>query len=197
MSIVIIVILLVICTISISVVGGIAYYYSTLEEETISTVAPSSTNTLVQVPTPSSSTLVTTPAPVPTPSVSPTTMEPAPNPLNFAKYICKSDVISGVCKKTMMSDNENYRAVAQIDGNFVIYGPESVVWESGTRGDGSGDLKITDTGKLVFTNIWESATTSSNNFAPYAAGMTNDGNLIIKDKDGLIVWNSKDHPYRG
>lgn len=180
MLIIVIILLVICCSIS-AVGGGIAYYYSTLEEDVED----------------EEETLEETVEPVPTLSSTTTTVEPAPNPLNFAKYICKSDVISGVCKKTIMSDNEKYRAVAQTDGNFVIYGPESVVWESGTRGDGSGDLKITDTGKLVFANIWESSTTSSNNFAPYATGMTNDGNLIIKDKDGLIVWNSKDHPYRG
>ena len=211
-TVIIAIVVAILCSCLVIVGGGVTFYILNQEEDKTTTVEPEDELELLEDPTPAPTptptpptptpttpapTSIPTPAPTPIPTPAPTPA-PTPDPLNFSNYVCRSDVDSGVCKKTITSNNGEYKAVAQPDGNFVIYGPEGKPrWESGTRGDGSTGLQITDTGKLVFTNIWESNTTNSNVFAPYAAGLLDIGHLIIKDKDGLTVWNSEEYPYAG
>lgn len=68
----------------------------------------------------------------------------------------------------LISDNNEYTAVLQGDGNFVVYKGETIAENA----------------------LFETATNPAVNPHPYTAIISNDGSLQIKDNDREIVYQA-------
>ncbi|SDS20812.1 CHAP domain-containing protein [Nocardioides scoriae] len=92
------------------------------------------------------------------------------------------------------SPDSQFRAEMQHDGNFVVYGANGAVWQSGTGGTGDGaSVVLQDDGNLVVYRAGGVATFSSDT-APSRGNtlvMQNDGNLVIYSSGGLPLWSSR------
>ena len=91
----------------------------------------------------------------------------------------------------LTSENGLFRAVMQRDGNLVGYGPDGVVWNTGTRGNGN-ELLVTDDGYLVMY-----AADGSIPWAADAEGtatsvtLEDNGVLTVLDEDEDVLWTSQ------
>lgn len=89
-----------------------------------------------------------------------------------------------------MSSNRKSKAVIEEDGRFVIYNSQStIVFETNTKGVGEY-LSMQNDGNLVLydefnVSLWSSNTLSSDILFAY---LTDDANLIIRDKHYLPRW---------
>jgi len=89
------------------------------------------------------------------------------------------------------SENGHYKAVMQLDGNFVVYGiGEKVWWASNTLGN-ADRLTMQHGGNLVLskgdTVTWTSGTQRIGSHLV----MQNDGNLVVYSRGGPAVWASR------
>ncbi|XP_041708811.1 mannose-specific lectin [Coregonus clupeaformis] len=94
----------------------------------------------------------------------------------------------------LLSNNEQFKAIFQTDGNFVLYGWGKVVWASNTVNKDAHRLILQRDGNLVIYTIqdhpiWASNTGRSNN--------TQRGHLTLTDKGALelyreqnVIWRS-------
>ena len=74
-------------------------------------------------------------------------------------YICPGDIIRA--HADIYSQNGVFRLIVQGDGNVVIYGPNGVVWATGTSASGA-----------------------------YLTLQSNDGNLVLYDGNGAFQWGA-------
>lgn len=97
--------------------------------------------------------------------------------------------------QSLISENGAYRAILQVDGNFVIYNGSHPIWDSCTSNWGmigaNGRLIMQSDGNLVIYNsnnypYWDiGAKTKFDNGGAYASRggyylkMQNDGNLVV------------------
>ncbi|XP_059182610.1 B-type lectin plumieribetin-like [Centropristis striata] len=91
----------------------------------------------------------------------------------------------------LMSNNREWKAVFQTDGNFVIYGWKPV-WASDTYGSGGFRLCMQNDCNLVMYNKdnipkWQSDSSSGDHMCRLE--LTNDGKLLVF-KDAQEIWNS-------
>ncbi|XP_034416281.1 lectin-like [Cyclopterus lumpus] len=92
----------------------------------------------------------------------------------------------------LMSNNGNFKAIFQEDGNFVLYG-WSPLWASDTCGSDAVRVCMQADCNLVMYNGQSEARWHSNS-AKGACNMcrltlTNDGKLLV-DKESEKIWNS-------
>ncbi|KAF7213518.1 B-type lectin plumieribetin-like [Nothobranchius furzeri] len=93
---------------------------------------------------------------------------------------------------SLVSNNGQWKAVFQEDGNFVIYGWKPV-WTSDTEKTGATQLIMQDDCNLVMYTqqdkpCWQTNTHDSN-CSRCRLQLTDDGKLIIQKKDAT-VWSS-------
>jgi len=92
----------------------------------------------------------------------------------------------------IQSANGRYALVYQVDGNLVLYGPDSkVVWTSNTIGQPAGRLIMQSDGNLVIYGpndefVWSSGTTAPGS----SLLLQDDGNLVIYSADMLPLWST-------
>jgi hypothetical protein len=102
------------------------------------------------------------------------------------------------------SQNKNYFAIMQSDGNFVVYssgltngkGSNNPIWNSKTFGQGKSPYRAimqTDGNLVVYdsnnTPLWN-AQTYGKGTGPYRLIMQNDGNLVLYDNLNSALWAS-------
>ncbi|XP_075937061.1 B-type lectin plumieribetin-like [Anarhichas minor] len=93
---------------------------------------------------------------------------------------------------TLMSNNREWKAVFQDDGNFVIYGwkPE---WASDTYGSDAIRLCMQADCNLVMYNKSEEPKWSTNTYGPEAnmcrLYLTDEGKLVLT-RESAEIWNS-------
>ncbi|KAK0150351.1 Comitin [Merluccius polli] len=94
----------------------------------------------------------------------------------------------------LMSENGEYKACFQNDGNFVIYKwPTSEeIWASNTKGSQAYRLILQDDSNLVMRDnnnksIWHSGTWTNRHSNQVRLTLTNYGQLVL-DTDGKINW---------
>ncbi|XP_056290408.1 B-type lectin plumieribetin-like [Pseudoliparis swirei] len=92
----------------------------------------------------------------------------------------------------LMSNNGNFKAMFQEDGNFVLYG-WSPLWASDTCGSDGVRVCMQADCNLVMYNQQSEARWHTNS-AKDAGSMcrlhlTNDGKLLV-DKESVEIWNS-------
>jgi hypothetical protein len=113
---------------------------------------------------------------------------PAP-PCNAPSYT--HALVPGQCLRvgqSLRSQNGQYVAVLQSDGNFVIYGPSGPTWSSETYGVPAYELYLQGDGNMVIygpngATWW----TSTNVYLPDLLIMQDDGNLVLYAR-GRAVW---------
>lgn len=105
------------------------------------------------------------------------------------------DSIVNACisNTSIISSNGRFRASIQgSDGNFVLYDNGSPYWSINKTGYPNGQLCMQGDGNLVTYHkgaaYWASGTISSN--GPFKAIIQNDGNFVIYDKSGGVVWTT-------
>lgn len=95
----------------------------------------------------------------------------------------------------LVSANQQYAAIMQSDGNFVVYAATSPtsahpIWASGTAGHPRSILAAQSDGNIViYTSgrpIWASG--SNGHAAAYFLVMQDDGNLVEYTGNGTPVW---------
>jgi len=119
--------------------------------------------------------------------------------------LLESDSLNGgeylIEEQKIVSKNGVYSAVMQTDGNLVIYKGEvgvfkNYIWQSGTGGNDiqphqlilteNGDLIIYDGLKNQLLNTY----TSWYGTVPFKLNMRDDGNLVLTDSNGWLMWHS-------
>ncbi|KAJ8336917.1 hypothetical protein SKAU_G00381370 [Synaphobranchus kaupii] len=94
----------------------------------------------------------------------------------------------------LMSNNREWKAVFQEDGNFVIYGWKQV-WSSDTAGASDAHrLCMQDDCNLVLYGrdnkvMWQTKTQAPGGFKMCHLNLRNDGAMVI-ERDGEEVWSS-------
>ncbi|XP_076151873.1 B-type lectin plumieribetin-like [Alosa pseudoharengus] len=94
----------------------------------------------------------------------------------------------------LWSNNREYKAVFQEDGNWVIFGWKPM-WSSDTAGQRDAyRLCMQDDCNFVMYKrddkaIWHTGTHRTDGFKMCRMHLHDDGNLVI-EKDGEEVWNS-------
>ncbi|KAJ8001180.1 hypothetical protein DPEC_G00188620 [Dallia pectoralis] len=101
-------------------------------------------------------------------------------------------------KDYLMSNNGEWKAVFQEDGNFVVYGWKPT-WASDTYGLGGKKLVMQDDSNLVMYKdlansspknaVWQTNTWMPN-FRNCQLKLMENGDLVV-ERDGCEVWNSK------
>jgi hypothetical protein len=108
---------------------------------------------------------------------------------------------TGDCNNTLTAANKVCRAVAQTDGNYVIYdSTNKPMWASNTYGKGAAPYRtvMQSDGNLVLYDknnqpIWAS-NTSGKGVGPFRLVMQDDCNLVVYDKNNQATWASKSNP---
>ncbi|HLJ26855.1 MAG TPA: hypothetical protein VKY85_09110 [Candidatus Angelobacter sp.] len=100
----------------------------------------------------------------------------------------------------LLSDNGQYKAIMQTDGNFVIYKANAPVWASNTvRGNGTYFAVMQTDGNLVLylgtpqhqgAPYWASNTVQGP--GTYLLTLQNDGSLALYR--GASIWSTNGHP---
>uniref|UniRef100_A0A3Q0S7M2 Bulb-type lectin domain-containing protein n=1 Tax=Amphilophus citrinellus TaxID=61819 RepID=A0A3Q0S7M2_AMPCI len=93
----------------------------------------------------------------------------------------------------LVSENGNYKAVFQEDGNFVIYG-WSPVWNTATCGKKPHRILLQgDTNLVMYTDddtpVWATGNHDFHDNSRMRLTLTNQGHLIVQ-KNGKMVWSS-------
>ncbi|XP_072543034.1 B-type lectin plumieribetin-like [Salminus brasiliensis] len=94
----------------------------------------------------------------------------------------------------LWSNNREWKAVFQDDGNFAIYGWRQV-WSSDTGGTRDAHrLCMQDDCNLIMYKrdnkvLWQTKSQAPGGFKACRLYLRNDGNLVI-ERDGEEVWNS-------
>ncbi|NRG39678.1 hypothetical protein HRK28_01980 [Rathayibacter sp. VKM Ac-2835] len=91
----------------------------------------------------------------------------------------------------LTSENGLFRAVMQRDGNLVGYGPDGVVWNTGTRGE-ANELLVSEDGYAVIVGAdggikWAADTEG----AASSILLDDNGVLSISDEDYDVLWTSQ------
>ncbi|XP_047009511.1 B-type lectin plumieribetin [Ictalurus punctatus] len=91
----------------------------------------------------------------------------------------------------LLSNNGEYKAVFQEDGNFVVYGWKPV-WQSNTSGSTAKRLIMQEDCNLVMYDdgpgLWHTNTHHSG-VKVCRLTLRNDGMLVVEN-DGKVVWKS-------
>ncbi|KAK2847697.1 hypothetical protein Q7C36_009379 [Tachysurus vachellii] len=92
----------------------------------------------------------------------------------------------------LLSNNGEYKAIFQEDGNFVVYGWKPV-WASNTNGQTNAKRLIMqgDCNCVMYTDdtvLWHTNTHNSN-VKRCRLTLRNDGRLFVEN-DGAVVWKS-------
>nr|CCQ25776.1 Lily type lectin 1 [Channa striata] len=95
----------------------------------------------------------------------------------------------------LMSENGNYKAVFQGDGNFVVYA-WSPIWATNTHGKNPYKILLQQDGNLVMypkhgEAIWSTGTYSNQSCCRMRLTLNNDGQLVL-ERDGKTIWNTAD-----
>ncbi|KAL7838973.1 hypothetical protein SRHO_G00256310 [Serrasalmus rhombeus] len=95
---------------------------------------------------------------------------------------------------SLLSNDRNYKAIFQDDGNFVVYGWKPI-WASDTCGKAGTRLIMQGDGNLVLytcggqplwaSNSWQNSITNDNSLF-----INNDGNLAVQ-RGSTVLWTSK------
>jgi len=140
-------------------------------------------------------TKVTTPAPEPDED---SAAAPAVNSTLTARGELKMGSI-------LVSPNKNYEARLQTDGELVVYqvSPKKIMWRSNTAiGVGQYFVLVVETNNdLVlyqaksktdpaFAAIWSSRTYNGGGPGPAKLAMQDDGDLVLSEATGKILWSS-------
>ncbi|XP_040902996.1 mannose-specific lectin-like [Toxotes jaculatrix] len=93
----------------------------------------------------------------------------------------------------LISENGNYKAVFQEDGNFVIY-TWAPVWASDTYGKSPFRILLQQDANLVMYTkedkpVWASGSYSADGNSRMRLTMSNEGQLVL-DRNGKTVWRS-------
>ncbi|XP_063077432.1 B-type lectin plumieribetin-like [Engraulis encrasicolus] len=98
----------------------------------------------------------------------------------------------------LMSNNGNFKAIYQEDGNFVIYG-WSPIWASNTCGCTGNRVVMQEDCNLVMYDgegdnsspVWASATSYRSGGPHWKAHalLRDDGSLVVQ-KDGKVLWKA-------
>jgi hypothetical protein len=155
----------------------------------VTTPTPAATTAPKPAPTPAP-----TPAPAPAPAPKPA---PVPASANGAARLTTGQVLTD--GQALVASNKRYRAVAQADGNLVVYAADRrVVWASGAYAQGSR-LTLQGDGNLVSRardgrTSWSSRTAGSK---AVRLVLWPDGSLALHRADGKAVWaTGRDTPDR-
>ncbi|XP_013132148.2 mannose-specific lectin-like [Oreochromis niloticus] len=91
----------------------------------------------------------------------------------------------------LVSNNKQYKAIFQDDGNFVIYGWKPL-WASDTYGSDAVRLCMQADCNLVMYNNCNTPRWSTNSYGPLAnmcrLQLTNDGKLVV-NKECEEIWS--------
>ncbi|NJR13027.1 MAG: hypothetical protein HC779_00255 [Phyllobacteriaceae bacterium] len=125
--------------------------------------------------------------------------------LVLAKPVIRSAFDNGVLRtnETLISQNGQFFAIFQADGNLVVYRgtpaqQRQAVWASGTNGDAQGGYAVMQgDGNLVVYDAggkarWASGTSAAGVNRPFTLAMQDDGNLVVYDakQGGEALWGS-------
>ncbi|XP_071393077.1 B-type lectin plumieribetin-like [Centroberyx affinis] len=94
----------------------------------------------------------------------------------------------------LLSDNGNYKAIFQDDGNFVVY-KWSPIWASNTVSPEPFRILLQQDNNLVMysrgdKSAWNTGTFSDDHSQRLRLTMTNKG-LLVLDKNGQTIWTSE------
>ncbi|NP_001134458.1 mannose-specific lectin isoform X1 [Salmo salar] len=94
----------------------------------------------------------------------------------------------------LLSNNGQFKAIFQTDGNFVLYGWGRVVWASNTVNKDAQRLILQQDGNLVIYTtqdhpIWASHTARCNNRQRGHLTLTDKGTLELYG-DREVIWKS-------
>lgn len=95
-------------------------------------------------------------------------------------------------EQRLSSNNQQFNAILQNDGNFVIYhSSQRALWSTGTCSLSSKTLILQDDGNLVLYDrnnkpIWASNTFGNSN----TLILQDDGNLVLYSKNNEPIWDS-------
>jgi murein DD-endopeptidase MepM/ murein hydrolase activator NlpD len=94
---------------------------------------------------------------------------------------------------TLRSRNGAFRFDVNGDGNLTVSGAEGVIWQSSTRGNPVGALRLGGDGILSLTRpdgslVWTSTPTPAS--SPRLE-MRDDGELAVVRGDGSVLWSSR------
>ena len=95
--------------------------------------------------------------------------------------------------KTIYSDNKNYYALLQQDGNFVVYdNNDKPLWASNTTGKNSQTVIMQSDGNFCIYPITSNSVwcTMTNGKGGKFVSMDNDGVLRMYDSQNKIIWSS-------
>lgn len=92
----------------------------------------------------------------------------------------------------LVSQNGQYVAEFQNDGNFVVYGPSGFMWSSNTAGQNALGISMQADGNLIMyapgmRPVWGTGRKPNGS----TLQMQSDGNLVIRAPDGSFQWGTK------
>eukprot|EP01022_Parablepharisma_sp_SALTPOND_P016837 TRINITY_DN2565_c0_g1_i1.p1 TRINITY_DN2565_c0_g1~~TRINITY_DN2565_c0_g1_i1.p1 ORF type:complete len:265 (-),score=13.20 TRINITY_DN2565_c0_g1_i1:229-1023(-) len=97
----------------------------------------------------------------------------------------------------LQSQNGQYRAKMESDGNFVLYHIQTghAMWSSGTAGKGTSPYKLImqGNGNLALYDstgqwYWSSRMSANRGAGGYQMVLEDNGNLVIYDQDSDMMW---------
>lgn len=88
--------------------------------------------------------------------------------------------------EVLTSNNAQYRAAMQTDGNFVVYGPSGALWWTGTNTGASSYVAMQSDGNLV---VYSGGANSRPVWATFSAGQ--DARLVIQDDGNLVIYSGE------
>lgn len=108
----------------------------------------------------------------------------------FASDTLATNAALRVGQMLWSADNQ-YDAIMQRDGNFVVYGPTGALWATGTGGSSANTVVMQGDGNLVVYSDdgiphWSSSTAPGYQLRLV---MQTDGNLVIYGPNNIAVWD--------
>lgn len=111
-----------------------------------------------------------------------------PRAMQDRLYISESLLVG----QRLISDDNRFSLVLQVDGNLVVYGPNGPLWANYSTAGRSTVLNMQTDGNLVIRGPAEEAVWHTNTAGHPGAFlvMQSDGNLVIYEPDWTFVWAS-------
>lgn len=118
----------------------------------------------------------------------------SPSPATFSS-ISSIGGVSGLFEGQVMTSPNGQHQLKIVNGNLLLYSNGSVAWSTNTDWSGADRLYMQGDGNLVlYANdrfVWNTDTPESPPDKSYTFSVLDNGNLVIYNSTGIVVWSIK------